>query len=216
MDDMDTKHEHGHPPDENPAVSYERSDLDIFAVTRFGVGLAIGTVLAVFLMWGLFHFFNIRRNEEMEKLPESVLNQRKGLLPPEPRLQSLGDPAAPDPKKGDLRAPSVELSKLREDELKQSQVFAWVDPAHGTVRIPIELAKDLLLKKGLPTKVSPEGQVSKRTVNPAEGVGDSAAAQPQRVYETGAAAYRSTPVTELPKEETTEHEAARSEAKEKK
>ena len=27
MDDMDTKHEHGQNPEENPAVSYERSDL---------------------------------------------------------------------------------------------------------------------------------------------------------------------------------------------
>ena len=42
MDDTPIKH--GHDPDENPAVSYERSDLDTFAVTKFGIGLAIGTV----------------------------------------------------------------------------------------------------------------------------------------------------------------------------
>jgi hypothetical protein len=216
MDDMDTKHEHGHNPEENPAVSYERSDLDIFAVTRFGIGLAIGTLLAVFLMWGLFHFFNVRRDETMETIPQSMLAARKGMVPPEPRLQSLGNPVAPVTHNGDLRPPSVELAKLKEDELKQSQTYAWIDPAHGTVRIPIELAKDLLLKKGLPTKVTAEGQVRKVTPNPGEGVGTAAAAQPQRVYDTGAAAYRSTPVTELPKEETTEHEGARSEAKEKK
>jgi hypothetical protein len=212
MDDMDTKH--GHSPEENPAVSYERSDLDIFAVTRFGIGLAIGTAAAVFLMWGLFHFFLKQKDETMESLPASVIQERKGLLPPEPRLQSLGNPNAPNAVNGDLRNPSVELTKLREDELTQSQMYAWVDPAKSVVRIPIEVAKDLVLKKGLPSKVTPEGQVTRRTVNPAEGVGTAAAAQPQRVYETGGAAFRSTPVTMLPQEEN--QEGARSASHEKK
>jgi len=47
----DSHTEHGPNPEENPAVSYERTDLDIFAVTKFGIGLAIGTVAAVFMMW---------------------------------------------------------------------------------------------------------------------------------------------------------------------
>jgi len=209
---MDTKH--GHSPEENPAVSYERSDLDIFAVTKFGIGLAIGTVLAVFMMWGLFHWFLRTQDETREHLPQSVIDARKGLVPPEPRLQTLGNPNAPVITNGDLRPPSVELTKLREDELKQSQVYAWVDPAKGVVRIPIELAKDLVLKKGLATKVTPEGQIAKRTLNPGEGVGTSSAAQPQRVYETGGAAFRSTPVTTMPEEEN--QEGARSQAREKK
>ncbi len=35
--------------------------------------------------------------------------------------------------------------------------YAWIDPAKGIVRIPVEVAKDLVLKKGLPVKVTPEG-----------------------------------------------------------
>jgi hypothetical protein len=201
MDDTHTKH--GQSPEENPAVSYERSDLDIFAVTKFGIGLAIGTVVAVFLMWGLFEWFLNHQDQAMENLPASVVEARKGLLPPEPRLQSMGNTEAPNIDRGDLRSPHVELGKFREDEARQSAMYAWVDPAKGIVRIPIEVAKDLVLKKGLPSKVTPEGQVTKAS-NPGEGVGTSSAAQPQRVFETGGAAVGSIQVTNLPQTESPE------------
>ena len=208
MDDPHTKH--GQPHGENPAVSYERSDLDIFAVTKFGIGLAIGTVTAVFMMWGLFEWFLKHQDQALEQLPASVIEARKGLLPPEPRLQSMGNTEAPNIERGDLRSPHVELGRYREDEARQLQMYAWVDPAKGVVRIPIEVAKDLVLKKGLPVKITAEGQVTK-TSNPGEGVGTSSAAQPQRVYETGAAAVGSAQVIKLPEEES-----EKSEAKEKK
>jgi hypothetical protein len=220
MDDTHTKHGHGHSPEENPAVSYERSDLDIFAVTKFGIGLAIGTVAAVFLMWGLFQWFMHHQSQALEELPPSVIEARKGLLPPEPRLQSMGIPESPSVARGALRSPSVELMQLREDEARQSEMYAWVDPAKGIARIPIEVAKDLVLKQGrLPVKVSTEGQVVIKTPNPGEGVGTPSAAQPQRVYETGGAAIGSAQVIHLPEEEKSENEkavGAKSEPSEKK
>jgi hypothetical protein len=100
----------------------------------------------------------------------------------------------------------VELGNFREAEAMQLASYAWVDPAKGVVRIPIDVAKDLVLKKGLPVKVSPEGGMTGTTANPAQGVGTPAAAQPQRVYTTGAAAIGSAQVTKLPEEETTEAE----------
>src|SRR5271165_3312927 len=111
MDDIHTKP--GHDPEENPAVSYERSDLDTFAVTKFGIGLAIGTIIAVFSMWGLFEYLLKHQNEALVELPPSVIAARKTLLPPEPRLQTMGDPHGPVVDRGDLRSPHVELQKLR-------------------------------------------------------------------------------------------------------
>jgi hypothetical protein len=199
----DTHTKHGHAPEENPAVSYERSDLDTFAVGKFGIGLAVGTLAAVLMMWGLFRFFESYHTEGVEELPASVVKARQDLIPPEPRLQTMGNPQAPDVTTGALRSPRVELHKLREDEARQLQMYAWVDPSKGTIRIPIDVAKDLVLKKGLPTKVTPEGQVRAATPNPGESVGDSAAAQPQTVYATGAAALGSEPITKLPEAEET-------------
>jgi len=215
MDDIHTKHD---PHDENPAVSYERSDLDIFAVTKFGIGLAIGTVVAVFLMWGLFEWFTRHQDQAMDDLPPSVIEARKALVPPEPRLQSMGNPRAASIEGGALGSPHVELGKFREAEARQLEMYAWVDPAKGVVRIPIDVAKDLVLKKGLPVKVSPEGKVAARTSNPGEVVGTAAAAQPQRVYDTGAAAIGSAQVIRLPEAESHQEkpEAVNTESHQKK
>jgi hypothetical protein len=202
MDDTHTNP--GQHPEENPAVSYERSDLDTFAVTKFGIGLAIGTVAAVFMMWALFEFLIRHQSQALEELPASVIEARKGLVPPEPRLQTMGIPVSPSIEQGALRSPRVELGKFSEAEAMQAAQYAWVDPSKGVVRIPIEVAKDLVLKKGLPVKVSPEGKTGTKTANPGESVGTSSAAQPQRVYETGAAAIGSAQVTKLPEEEKPE------------
>jgi len=73
------------------------------------------------------------------ELPASVIEARKGLLPPEPRLQTMGDPHDPVVARGDLRSPHVELQEFRKDEAMQLESYAWVDPDKGIVRIPIEL-----------------------------------------------------------------------------
>ena len=198
MEDPHTKH--GHSPEENPAVSYERSDLDTFAVTKFGIGLAIGTVAAVFMMWGLFQFLKHRAEEASQGLPHSIIEMRRELAPPEPRLQSMGNPHSADVSQGDLRSPRVELGKFREEEAMQLASYAWLDPNKGIVRVPVEVAKELVLKKGLPVKVTPEGSITGTIPNPGESVGTPAAAQPQRVYYTGAAAVGSAQVIELPVE----------------
>jgi hypothetical protein len=197
----DSHTEHGPNPEENPAVSYERTDLDIFAVTKFGIGLAIGTVAAVFMMWGLFVWFERTQTPSIEQLPGSIIEARRSLVPPEPRLQTMGKPQSADIERGDLRAPHVELMKFREAEAMQLESYAWADPNKGAVRIPIEVAKDLVLKRGIPSKVTPEGRVNPVTSNPGEGVGTAAAAQPQRVYDTGGAAIDSQPVLKKAVEE---------------
>ncbi len=200
----DTPINPGHDPEENPAVSYERTDLDTFAVTKFGIGLAIGTVIAAFAMWGLFTYLKNRPNKALVELSPAVIQERRDLLPPQPRLQTMGNPHDPVIARGDLRSPHVELQKLREDEAMQLESYAWVDPNKGIVRVPIDVAKELVLKKGLPVKVSPEGAITGWKPNPAQGVGTPAAAQPQQVYATGAAAIGSAEVIKLPEQENPE------------
>jgi hypothetical protein len=75
-----------------------------------------------------------------------MVNQRP-TLPPEPRLQGI---AKPEP-------PRVELRQLHEDEDVILNNYAWVDPNKGTLRIPIDVAIDMVAKKGLPSKPSPAG-----------------------------------------------------------
>ena len=135
MDDI-TKHHQHHPHDqENPTVSHERGDADVFSISKYGIGLAIGVVIVVFAMWGLFDWFYSRENDKPIEFSKQVLNQRP-TQPPAPRLQAQ---------------PKVELRELRESEETYLNGYGWVDPDKGTVRLPIEQAIDVVAKKGLPS-----------------------------------------------------------------
>ena len=53
--------------------------------------------------------------------------------------------------------PKQELKQLEDDEETILNNYGWVDPAAGTVRIPIDQAIDMVAKKGLPSKPTPAG-----------------------------------------------------------
>ena len=44
-------------PEHNPSVAHERGEEDVKTISGFGIGLAIGIVVVVFAMWGLFEWF---------------------------------------------------------------------------------------------------------------------------------------------------------------
>ncbi len=144
MEDI-TKHEHGLP--DNPRVAHEKGDADVFAVTKYGIGLAISVLVVAMMMWGLFDLFYNReaRKSAVNPVPSRVLSERP-KLPPEPRLQAT---------------PKIEIRELREDEAKILGSFGWVDPDRGIVRIPIEQAIGAVAKKGLPSRQEVAGQPGK-------------------------------------------------------
>ncbi len=89
----------------------------------------------------MFDFFYHREDVKNADNPSALMmNQR--TKPPEPRLQS---------------EPKMELKDLRADEDAILSSYGWLDPNKGTVRIPIDLAIDMVAKKGLPSKPSPAG-----------------------------------------------------------
>lgn len=147
MDDI-TRHPHpeedsvhAHTTPENANVSHERGDADVFTVTKYGIGLAIGVVVVVFMMWGLFDWFYARESEKPVELSSQILRERP-TRPPEPRLQAR---------------PKVELKDLRDSEEAALTSYGWINPDTGAVRIPIDQAIDMVAKKGLPSKPSPAG-----------------------------------------------------------
>jgi hypothetical protein len=147
----DPEHQHGHGHDagahaHESGVSFERSDVSFYQITGFGIGLAIGVIVVVFAMWAMFHFLSKREDAVNPQNPPAMLKERP-TLPPEPRLQGIVKPVPPH----------VELQQLRDDEDAILNNFGWVDPSKGTVRIPIDLAVDMVAAKGLPSKPSPAG-----------------------------------------------------------
>jgi hypothetical protein len=143
--------EHGHDPQSNADVSFERRDVNVFEVSAFGIGLLLSCIVVVFAIYGMFvYLFKVEDKKNEGASTRGMLAQR-ATLPPEPRLQGFRDA------EGYKAPPKVELKDMRADEDAILNGYGWVDPNKGTVRIPIDLALDMVAKKGLPSKPSQAG-----------------------------------------------------------
>jgi hypothetical protein len=109
---------------------FEHSDVNVVAVGKYAVGLVLVTILAMGLIVGVFNVL-----KTMEGGAAKVVDPTKSF--PEPRLQ---------------KNPIPDLKAVRAAENQVLTTYGWVDQQKGTVRIPIEQAMDLVVKKGLPVR----------------------------------------------------------------
>lgn len=110
-----------------------KQDVNVRAVTKFGLGLAGGVVFIAFLMWFLFDQFAARAVRQSPH-PEQMQASNPQKEPPEPRLQ---------------KNPPMELKEFRAGEDAILNSYGWIDPEKGIVRIPVSRAMDLVAKEGL-------------------------------------------------------------------
>ena len=122
-------------------------DVNLQAVIRFGIGLLLAGIAVFLAMNYLWKYFN-ERETRLETPPSPLVSGDTLRLPPEPRLQ-----LAP----GHRIHPLEEMKQLRASEDSALNSYGWVDPKAGIARIPIDLAKQLVLEKGLPSKPQPKG-----------------------------------------------------------
>jgi hypothetical protein len=121
---------------DEPAARHEESDVNVRGVLGFAAGLLVTAVLIQFMVWLLFVYFSGR--EAARVAPEYPLAAgEQTRVPPEPRLQT-------NPRE-DLRA-----LRAREDAVLNS--YGWVDKTAGVVRIPIDEAIKLTVRRGLPVR----------------------------------------------------------------
>ena len=123
-------------PEENPRVAYEHGDADVFTISKYGIALAFGVIIAAAAMWGLFTWFQRQQGVEETPVSNSVLRERP-TLPPTPRLQQY---------------PKRDLKDFRAAEDHHLNNVGWIDAAKGIVHIPIQDAIDAVAKQGLPSK----------------------------------------------------------------
>ena len=125
-------------PDHNPETHHESRDVNVSAIIRFILGLVGLLVVSIFGLWGLFAYYQAHFAQPAPPFAGVDVDARK--LPPEPRLQA---------------SPQIDLREMRAAEDQILNHYAWVDPDHGVVRIPIERAIDLMAQRGFPTR--PQG-----------------------------------------------------------
>ena len=113
-----------------PQIRHETSDINVWAVGKVGIALAITCVVSMGLVYGLYRFLQPRS-------PAAVKTVNPAEIFPKPRLEER---------------PVLELKAVRDAEDQRLATYGWVDQAKGVVRIPIDRAIDLLSQRGLPAR----------------------------------------------------------------
>ena len=124
--------------DENkhPHIGHETTDVNVWAVGKFAIGLVIVCVVSIALLFGLLKFFQSREETSVANTVEPT------KLFPQPQLQ---------------KTPIPDLKAIRAEEDKLLNGYAWVDQPKGVVRIPVDRAIEVLAQRGLPSR----GEVAK-------------------------------------------------------
>jgi hypothetical protein len=127
-------------PNNAPATTpgYETHDADAGGAFKFLVALGIVLLVAALTCWGLFRYFSAHAMDQAAS--ESPFADTR-QLPLGPQLQVN---------------PREDWLKFREEQEKSLETYAWENRSTGIVRVPIEEAMELLVKKGLPVQGAPE------------------------------------------------------------
>ena len=144
----------------NVDVTHEVSDVYISGIAKFVVGLSILMLASFLLMWGMFRFFDARINEP-KRSPMAL--SEKDRLPPEPRLQgapgfgeelertATTQPGASAGAGNQPKSPLWEIKAVR-DQWNDVLEHGPIDKDGKRYGLPIERAKEEILKQGLPAR----------------------------------------------------------------
>ena len=148
------------PEDHSPekidaSKGYEASDVRVSGVVKFLVGLSIFAIVTAGIAYELGKVLNARMNKEdgpTNRWVKQVDVRPLGNMPSNPEMQSKLSEITqnfPTPRvQTDDGNQDVADLHAREDLLLEN--YSWVDRSQGKVRIPIELAMQLIAKQGLP------------------------------------------------------------------
>jgi hypothetical protein len=122
---------------------YETTDAEARPIWIAAGGLVVSVafvVVGISLMYAWLHERDLanQKRTRVDRVTAAVAETRPQF--PEPRLQV---------------APQADLAGLRAREDGELKRYGWVDREAGVVRVPIERAMDLLVRKGLPVRGDP-------------------------------------------------------------
>jgi len=134
-----------------PNPGYETRDANIGGVYNFLVGMAVVLAVTALVCWGLFRFFSAHAvDRAATDSPFAATRQ----LPLGPQLQVN---------------PRQDWLKFRDEQERSLETLAWANRSAGTVRVPIEEAMELLVKKGVPVEGAPPAPPASANPPAAEG-----------------------------------------------
>ena len=123
--------------DPHPASQTFDREVNLRAIA-WTVGLLVAVAVVVhFIIYGLIVGFN-RFDDKREPRPSPVPEANRQPPPPLPRLQTT---------------PEGDMKSHREQEDRLLGKAAWIDQAQGRVRVPIDLAMEVVAGRGLGPEV---------------------------------------------------------------
>jgi len=142
-------------------------EIDVKNIVWAGVGLLVIALVVHFLIWGLLRGFDKlddRRDVPLSPI-EAASPQPEDF--PMPRLQTT---------------PEQDLRLIREEEDRLIGRAGWVNQQQGTMRVPLDVAIDVIAARGVDPGVVGGGQPGAAALNPdqvrAEGLDAPAGRRP--------------------------------------
>jgi len=128
------------PHNASATPGYEARDTNVGAIVNFLAILAVVLVLSGLVCWGMFKIFSTHAvNQPATDSPFADTRQ----LPLGPQLQVN---------------PREDWLKFRRGQEDSLQTYSWENQSAGLARVPIQLAMELLVKKGVPVQGAPQTQ----------------------------------------------------------
>jgi hypothetical protein len=166
--------EHYDPEDHDETVHHEESDVNVRGILTFAAVFVVLAVVMYVGLWVLLKAFRADARAKDKIAVSEVKGSEERQIPPAPHLQPFPENAAMggggynrrsegsgtelstvparDPW---LATPAYDMAELRKEYDAKLTTYGWVDQRRGIVRIPIALAKENLLKRGLPVRQAP-------------------------------------------------------------
>ena len=126
------------------STAYETRDIKIRPLVVFVAGITVLIVFTLLVVLWAFRLFNSRQAARDAELAPVSATRTAAPAPadeqlkwPQPRVQSR---------------PADDLKAFRAEEDAALTGYGWVDRANGVVRVPIDVAMQLVLKDGLPAR----------------------------------------------------------------
>ncbi len=192
--------EHLHHDDEaivNADTQHEETDVNVRALMIFLIVFIVFSVFTHFLIYYLFKGFvhMERRSSAASPAVTSMVKPADAGIPATPRLQ----PFPSKSREGDVVAPYrntpvIDMAEMLRTQNEHLATYGWVEPAKGSVRIPVERAKQLALQRGFVVIAAPGASaaapsvqtVPVQTVPPVTGQSPAMAPAPAVVPVTAA------------------------------
>ncbi len=119
-------------------------ELNTSAIVKVGVATALVTIAAMVIVWWML--IGLRKLESrQDPAPSALPEAAEKLPPPAPRLEI---------------SPPANLEELRKEEAVVLDTPQWHDQAAGTVRLPIDLALDVVARRGLGDAEAPTAETA--------------------------------------------------------